>query len=92
MEFFKNRSVPLDATERANSFLMANIKEWSIWPALEKKGLHTEAQELIARMIHQTESSHQCSAEDLRRLGPLALDINCRLPTMRLAFNQLAKR
>lgn len=91
-EYFGERSVPPDADERANSFFMEYCKEWSKWPALEKQGFHSESNELIARLIQQTETSEPCSAEDLRRLSPLALNINCRLPTMRLAFNELAKR
>jgi hypothetical protein len=80
-------SIP-NATEHLHEFL----KYWSRWPELEKEGKNTEMIELISSMIHTTESSVFAEKADLQRLGDLALEIDCQLPTMRRAFIELANR
>jgi hypothetical protein len=43
-------------------------------------------------MIHTTESNVPAEKSDMQRLSELALCIDCRLPTMRRAFIELANR
>ena len=68
------------------------IKHWALWPALEKEGRNTEIIDLITSIIHTTESDEPINQSDKKRLGPLALQIDCQLPTMRSALVELAKR
>jgi hypothetical protein len=48
--------------------------------------------ELISSMIRTTESNLPAEKSDMQRLSELALWIDCRLPTMRGAFIELANR
>ena len=65
-------------------------KHWSQWPVLEKEAKSDEANDLISLIIHTTESNSPAGDADIQRLGNLALEINCRLPTMRSALIDLA--
>jgi len=56
-------------------------KYWSCWPDLEKEGSNAEIIDLISVTIHSTESNEPVVEADMRRLGELALQIDCRLPT-----------
>jgi hypothetical protein len=53
---------------------------------------NAEMIDLISSMIHTTESNEPVEKTDEQRLGPLALWIDCRLPTMRAAFEELAMK
>jgi hypothetical protein len=68
------------------------LKYWSRWPELEKEGRNLEIIELISSIIHITESNDAPTESDRERLGPLALQIDCWLPTMRGAFTELVSR
>ena len=79
-----------DSINNATSYLQEFLKHWSRWPELEKEGRNLEIIDLISSMIHTIESSVPASESDMRRLGELALQIDCRLPTMRGALIELA--
>jgi hypothetical protein len=81
-----------DSVENASAYLKEFLKHWSRWPELQKEGRNDEIIELISSMIHTTESNLPAEKIDLQRLGRLALWIDCRLPTMRGAFIELANR
>jgi len=81
-----------DSVENASAYLTEFLKHWSRWPELEKEGRNAEIIELISSLIHTTESNNPLTASDQERLGPLALQIDCWLPTMRGAFTELAGR
>jgi hypothetical protein len=68
------------------------LKQWSGWPDLEKEGRNAEIIDLICSMIHTTESNDPIDQADAHRLGELALQIDCRLPTMRGALVELVNR
>jgi hypothetical protein len=78
--------------DNATAYLQEFLKHWSRWPELEKQGRNAEIVELIASIIHTTESNSPLVDSDKKRLGPLALQIDCRLPTMRGAFTELLSR
>ena len=60
---------------------------------LEKAGgKNAEIIDLICSLIHSAESNEPITKGDEERLGPLALQIDCWLPTMRGAFTELVKR
>jgi hypothetical protein len=83
---------PSEASRLAPSYFIGFMKDWSAWPELEKQGRHTEIIQLLCSMIRRTESGTPASEADVKRLGPLALQINCQLPTMQSAFTELTKR
>jgi hypothetical protein len=91
-EYFGSRACPPGAADSATAYFTEFLKHWSTWPALEKAGRLQETWEMIGFMIHTTESSAPASAADQARLAKLALEIDCRLPTMRRAFVELASR
>jgi hypothetical protein len=91
-EYFGEQTVPSDVVQRANAYLTTYAEQWSKWPALEQQNKHLETVALISEMVHATESGAPISPDDYKRLGPLGLEISCRLPTMRSAFLELAKR
>src|SRR6266404_4268358 len=68
--------------ENASAYLTEFLKHWSRWPELEKQGRSAEIIDLISCMIRTTESSVAADETDKERLGPLALQIDCWLPTM----------
>jgi hypothetical protein len=80
------------SVENASAYLTELLKHWSRWPELEKEGRMDEKWELISSMIHTTESNLPTEESDMERLSKLALEIDCRLPTMRRAFIELANR
>jgi hypothetical protein len=81
-----------DSVENASAYLQEFLKHWSRWPELEKEGRNAEIIDLISSMIHTTESNLPAEKTDMQRLSELALWIDCRLPTIRGAFIELAKR
>jgi hypothetical protein len=78
--------------DNATAYLQEFLKHWSRWPEFENQGRDTEVVELIASIIHDTESNNPLTESDKKRLGPLALQIDCWLPTMRGAFTELLSR
>jgi len=66
------------------------LERWLQCPTLEKEGRNGEIIDLISSMIRTTESDKGIDPEDPNRLGDLALQIDCRLPTMQGAVMELA--
>ncbi len=91
-EYFDDPASPQDSINSATAYLQEFLKHWSRWPELEKEGRTVETIELISSMIHTTESNVPADKTDVQRLGNLALQIDCRLPTMRGAFIELTNR
>jgi hypothetical protein len=91
-EYFGISTSPKDATDNATAYFQEFLKHWSRWPELEKEGKNTEIADLICTMIHITESNVPAEKTDMQRLGKLALQIDCQLPTMRNAFIELANQ
>jgi hypothetical protein len=89
-EFFDDPTSKQDFISNATSYLQEFAKHWSRWPELEKEGRNSEIIDLISSMIHTTESNVPAEETDMRRLGELALQIDCQLPTMRGALIELA--
>ena len=88
-EYFSDPSCPQDAVNNATAYFLEFLKHWSTWPALEKEGNNAEIIDLICSMIHTTESNVPAGKTDMKRLGKLALQIDCQMPTMRGAFIEL---
>jgi len=76
-------------SDSATAHFQEFLKCWSRWPNFKKEGRNSEIIGLICSMIHATESNNPPTESDRERLGPLALQIDCWLPTMRGAFNEL---
>jgi hypothetical protein len=91
-EYFDDPATSPNSADHASLYLKEFLKQWSLWPALENEGRNMETIDLISSIIHTTESSEPISQSDEKRLGPLALNIDCRLPTMRSALIELANR
>jgi hypothetical protein len=68
------------------------LNPWSKWLALERQNKNSEIVELICLMIHSAESKNPIDKNDIKRLEELALEIDCRLPTMNEAVFELAKK
>lgn len=91
-EYFDDAACVQDSVGSTTAYLTEFSKHWSQWPKLQKEGKNAESRDLICSMIHSTESNEPVREADLQRLEPLALWINCRLPTMWEAFIELANR
>jgi len=91
-ELFSNPSSPQDAANNANAYFREFANQWCKWVELENEGKNVETTELICSMIRTTESNVPAGEMDIQRLGKLALQINCRMPTMRGAFIELINR
>jgi hypothetical protein len=91
-EYFGDSASSHDSVDSASAYLQEFLKQWSRWPQLENEGRSAETWELISSMIHTTESNLPAENSDMERLSKLALWIDCRLPTMRGAFIELANR
>jgi hypothetical protein len=91
-EYFDDASTAQNSIRRTNEYFGEFLKQWSRWPQLEKAGNSAKTNELISLMIRTTEADSPAETADMRRLGELALDIDCRMPTMRGALVELAKR
>ena len=91
-EYFDDPANSRTSTNCSTPFLQELLQHWSLWPDLEKEGRNSEIVDLISSLIHATESSEPISQSDKKRLGSLALQIDCRLPTMGAALVELAKR
>ena len=91
-QYFNDPSNAEAAANNARMILQRFLSDWSQWPDLEKGGRNGETIDLICSMIHATESDEPLEQTDITRLGELALQIDCRLPTMRGAFVELADR
>jgi len=91
-EFFSDPSCAQDAVNNTTTYFIECIKHWSAWPELEKEGKSAEIIDLICSMIHTTESNVPAEKMDVQRLGKLALQIDCQMPTMRGAFIELISR
>jgi hypothetical protein len=91
-EYFDDPARSQDCIDEADAYLTEFLKHWSRWPELEKEGRNAEIIDLISSMIHTTESNLPADKSDMQRLNELALWIDCRLPTMRGAFVELANR
>src|SRR5271169_4677968 len=79
-----------NSADCAASYFKEFAKYWSVWPELEKAGENSKIIDLISSIVHIAESSEPITESDKKRLGPLALEIDCRLPAMRRAFVELA--
>ena len=91
-EYFADPATAQASIKSATAYFDQFLKHWSRWPELEKEGRTVEIIELISSMIHTTESNDAADKTDVKRLGDLALDIDCRLPTMRGAVIELTNR
>jgi hypothetical protein len=91
-EYFGGPVNPQDVASNGDVYLQEFAKHWSQWPELEKEGRNDEIIDLICSMIHTTESNMPAGKTDMQRLGKLALQIDCQLPTMRGAFIELANQ
>ena len=91
-EFFGGSVNPQDVANNGAAYLQEFLNKWSTYVELEKEGRNTEIIELICSMIHTTESNTPAEKIDMQRLGKLALQIDCQIPTMRRAFIELANR
>jgi hypothetical protein len=91
-EYFGDATAPQDYASDTTAHLQEFLKHWSAWPQLEKENKDAEIIDLISSMIHTTESNEPMEKTDEQRLGRLALWIDCRLPTMRAAFVELAMK
>jgi len=89
-EYFDDSANPQACIDSASAYFHELLKQWSRWPELEKEGRNAEIIELISSIVHTTESNNPLTASDQQRLGPLALQIDCWLPTMRGAFTELS--
>lgn len=91
-EYFDDPVSSQSAVGNTNTIFQDFLERWSEWLTLEKESRNNEIIDLICSMIHTTESSEPVEQADINRLGELALQIDCRLPTMRAAFVELANR
>jgi hypothetical protein len=91
-EFFDNATSSKDSVRTATAYFQDLLKQWSQWPKLEMEGRNAEIIDLVCSMLRTTESDEPTGETDKQRLEPLALEIDCRLPAMRGAFVELAKR
>lgn len=89
---FKNGAIPQESIANCPKYFRDFLKHWSQWPELEKQKRYEEIEDLICLMVHTTESAEPLSQIDKERLGRLALEISCRMPTMHGAFVELASR
>lgn len=90
--FFDEPARYQDSVENTSAYFQEFLKHWSQWAELEKEGRNEEVWDLICSMVHTTESAEPLCQTDTERLGKLALEIDCRMPTMRGAFVELADR
>jgi len=88
-EYFDDSASSQHSIGSASAYFEGLLKQWSRWPELEKEGRNAEIIGLICSMIHTTESNNPLTESDRERLSPLALQIDCWLPTMRGAFTEL---
>ncbi|PYI94729.1 MAG: hypothetical protein DME97_00145 [Verrucomicrobia bacterium] len=91
-EYFDDPNDAHNFIRRTNEYFGEFLRQWSLWPELEKAGKNKQVNDLICIMLRTTESDLPAEASDMRRLSELALEIDCRLPTMRGALIELAKR
>lgn len=91
-EYFDEIASSQNSINSATAYFQEFLKHWSRWPQLEKEGKNAEIIDLICLMIHTTESNEPAGQIDMQRLGKLALQIDCQLPTMHHAFNELANQ
>ncbi len=89
-EYFDDPTDAQTSITRTNEYFGEFLQQWSRWPELEKAGKNAEINDLISLMLYTTESNAPAKATDMRRLGELALEIDCRLPAMRGALVELA--
>ena len=80
------------AATDARSYYQEIIVRWAAWPDMEKANDLSGLWNLISQMVHSAESNEPADKADMERLGPLALEISCRLPTMRGAVIEWAER
>src|ERR1700732_3674444 len=93
IEKFFVGSVELQAVAtNGAAYFQEFLNQWARCIELENQGKHAEINDLICTMIHTTESSEPTGANDMQRLSELALQIDCRLPTMGGAFSELVNR
>jgi hypothetical protein len=91
-DYFSEPISHQDVSNVAMPFFTKFLKLWAEWPNLENAGKNSEINDLICSMIHSTESNAPADKSDLHRIGPLALWIDCRMPTMFGAFTELIKK
>ena len=80
-----------DAANDGAGYLQKFLDSWSIYIELEKQGDNDAIITLLCTMIHSTETNLPLTPTDEQRLGPLALEFDCRFPTMRGAFTELIR-
>jgi hypothetical protein len=91
-DYFDDPASSQDSIDNAAAYFQEFLRHWSRWPEFEKEGRAIEIIDIICSMIHAAESNEAVEQIDKQRLGKLALQIDCRLPTMRAAFLELANR
>jgi hypothetical protein len=91
-EYFDDPHDAQNFIDRTNDYFGEFLRQWSLWPELEKGGKNNKINDVICLMLRTTESNAPADAADMRRLSELALEINCRLPAMRGALVELAER
>lgn len=93
-EFFGDQvDDPQAVATNAGIYLQQYLDNWSTYIELEKQGGYNEKIiSLLCTMIRFAESDLPPNPTDEERLGPLALQLDCRFPTMRDAFSALVRR
>jgi hypothetical protein len=87
-EFFGAPVNLSDVLKDVTPMFQGFMNTWARCVELENERRITDIVDLIASMMHNAESPLPATAEDTERLGPLALQIHCRLPTMCRAFEE----
>jgi hypothetical protein len=87
-EFFGAAVNVSDVLRNVTPMVQWFMNTWARCVELEKERRITDIVDLIAAMMHTTESPLPATEEDTERLGPLALQIHCRMPAMCRAFRE----
>ena len=90
-DYFDDPNDAQNYISRTNDYFGNFLRQWSLWPELEKAGKNNQINDLICLMLRTAESDAPAGATDMRRLSELALEIDCRLPAMREALIELAE-
>jgi hypothetical protein len=88
-EFFGGPVNPKDVLKGITPVFQWFMNGWAKCVELEKEHRIGEIIEIVSSMIHSTESPLPSTENDVKRLRELALQLHCRFPSIRGAFNQL---
>jgi hypothetical protein len=90
-DFFDRHVEPQDVANNGANYLQKFLASWSMYIELEKQGDNDAIIVLLCTMIHSAETDLPLTPTDEQRLGPLALEFDCRFPAMRGAFVELTR-